>query len=115
MPKTYYVYFTTNTAKKVLYIGVTNDLLQRILEHYLKRGNQKSFAGKFYCYNLVYYEEFKYVNDAISREKEIKSWTREKKNKLIESVNPKWAFYNFELFGCWPPHKRDQFHREDFC
>ena len=52
----YFVYITTNPAKTALYIGVTNDLLRRMKEHYQSRGKQKTFAGKYYCYNLIYYE-----------------------------------------------------------
>ena len=54
----------------MLYTGVTNNLPQRILEHFLKRGTSNTFAGRFHCYNLVYYEEYNNVKDAIAREKE---------------------------------------------
>lgn len=93
----YYTYVTTNTSKSTLYVGITNDIPSRILEHGLNAGNAETFAGKYHCFNLLYYEEFKYVNDAITREKEIKKWRREKKEKLIESVNPEWRFLNEEL------------------
>lgn len=73
----YYTYITTNPTKKVLYTGMTNDLAQRMIEHYLNRGQPKTFAGKYYCYLLVYYEEYQWVHDAMAREKEIKGWTRE--------------------------------------
>ena len=52
----YYVYILTNYNKTVLYIGMTNDLEQRIIEHYLDRGNQKSFAGKYHTFYLLFYE-----------------------------------------------------------
>lgn len=97
----YYTYITTNSSKSTLYVGVTNDIPSRILEHGLNAGNPETFAGKYHCFNLLYYEESKYVNDAITREKEIKKWRREKKEKLINSVNPEWRFLNEEL-GLYP-------------
>jgi len=101
----FYVYILTNPARKVLYTGVTNDLVQRITEHWMSRGSLKTFAGKYFCYNLVYYEEFKYINDAIAREKEIKGWRREKKLALIASKNPGWSFLNIQVCGSWPPRE----------
>ncbi|MBO6572363.1 MAG: GIY-YIG nuclease family protein [Balneola sp.] len=97
----YYVYITTNSSKTTLYVGITNDIPSRILEHGLNAGNPETFAGKYHCFNLLYYEEFKYVNDAIAREKEIKKWRRNKKEQLINSVNPEWRFLNKEL-GLYP-------------
>jgi putative endonuclease len=93
----FYIYITTNPAKTVLYIGVTNDLSRRIYEHTENKGNKKSFAGKYSCYNLVYYERFTHIEHAIEREKEIKKWRREKKDSLIESFNPDWTFLNKEV------------------
>jgi putative endonuclease len=93
----YYIYITTNPGRTVLYVGVTNDLLARICQHKENKGNPQTFAGKFYCYNLVYYEHFTHVDEAIAREKEIKKWRREKKDKLIESKNPTWRFLNDEI------------------
>ena len=58
----------TNSEKSVLYIGVTNNLEARLGEHYFNKGNPKTFAGKYYCYNLIYYEEFQYINEAITNE-----------------------------------------------
>ncbi|MES2279671.1 MAG: GIY-YIG nuclease family protein [Bacteroidota bacterium] len=95
----FYVYILTNPEKKVLYVGVTNDLSVRIQQHYENRGSNSTFAGKFYCYNLVYYEHFTHIEHAIAREKEIKKWRREKKVELIESVNPGWRFLNDEING----------------
>jgi putative endonuclease len=69
----YYIYITTNPAKTVLYTGVTNNIARRMQEHYENRGKKETFAGKFYCYNLIYWERFSHINDAISREKEIKA------------------------------------------
>jgi putative endonuclease len=95
----YFVYITTNPEKTTLYIGVTNDLDRRMTEHFNNRGNEQTFAGKYYCYNLIYYERHGYIQDAIEREKAIKKWRREKKNALIESLNPTWQFLNAEIMG----------------
>jgi len=65
----YFVYIVTNSERTVLYPGVTNNLEQRLVEHYCNRGQKKTFAGKYYCYNLVYFEEFQYINDAIEHGK----------------------------------------------
>ncbi|MFK7972845.1 MAG: GIY-YIG nuclease family protein [Bacteroidia bacterium] len=95
MPKiyhNYYVYIVTNPAKEVVYIGFTNNLLRRVFEHRENKGNPSTFAGKYHCYNLVYYEWFRDVNVGISREKELKRWSREKKEALINRVNPDWTF-----------------------
>ena len=94
MSRTYYVYITTNPSKRVLYTGMTNDLEQRIIEHYLNRGNPETFAGKYFCYCLVYWEDFGWVEDAIAREKEIKGWVRRKKLELIKKDNPRMGFLN---------------------
>jgi putative endonuclease len=88
----YYVYITTNPAKAVLYIGVTNDLVRRLAQHHENRGNNETFAGRYFCYNLLYTEQFGNIKAAISREKELKGWTRAKKNALIATVNPNWDF-----------------------
>lgn len=88
----YYVYITTNPAKTVLYIGVTNSLPRRMGQHYENRGNNDSFAGRYFCYNLLYTEQFTDIKAAISREKELKGWTRAKKETLIATMNPAWDF-----------------------
>ena len=95
----YFVYITTNPKRTVVYVGVTNDLHTRIQQHYENRGNPKTWAGKYYCYNLVWWERHQYVEHAIEREKEIKKWRREKKNRLIETLNPQWRFLNNEIKG----------------
>ena len=84
----YYVYIITNKHNTVLYIGVTNDIVRRIYEH--KNGLLEGFSKKYNLYKLVYVEEYNNINDAISREKQLKGWKRERKNKLIESINPNW-------------------------
>lgn len=62
------------------------------MEHYFNKALPKTFAGKYYCSNLIYYEEFRYVKDAIAREKELKGWRRSKKEALIKTKNPGWTF-----------------------
>ena len=88
----YYVYTTTNPDKTALYTSVTNDLKLRLQQHYRNRGNLKTFAGEYHCYELVYFEMYTDINQAIAREKEIKDWSREKKEALIATKNPKWNF-----------------------
>ena len=91
----YYVYIVTNPGRTVRYTGVTNNLDRRLSEHlndYLN--DRKTFAGKFLCYNLVYYEWYQDIQIAIAREKEIKGWTRAKKDHLIATFNPELRFLN---------------------
>ena len=93
----YFVYITTNPGRTVLYVGVTNDLPSRLFQDYNNRGNPLTFAGKYNCYNLIYWERHQYVEHAIEREKEIKKWRREKKERLISDFNEKWKFLNDEV------------------
>ncbi|WP_019949358.1 GIY-YIG nuclease family protein [Hymenobacter aerophilus] len=86
----YYVYITANPTKTALYTGLTNDLHTRLRQHFENRGTKSTFAGRYSCYQLLYFEHFQDVNQAIAREKEIKGWTREKKNMLITQLNPHW-------------------------
>ncbi len=97
------VYIVTNPERTVLYIGVTYDLIPRLVEHYNNRGSDNTFAGKYFCYNLIFFEDFKYINDAIAREKEIKGWRRQKKIDLIKRDNPLWTFLNPALCEGWSP------------
>jgi len=83
----YCVYMLSNRSK-TLYTGVTNDLDRRVAEH--KGKTRPGFTKKYNLTKLVYSERFMCVKDAISREKQIKGWNRDKKIKLIESVNPGW-------------------------
>ena len=86
---TYYVYILTNNNKNVLYTGITNDLIRRVYEHknHLDKG---SFTDKYNVENLVFYEYTSDVTAAIEREKQIKSWSRKKKENLISGKNPNW-------------------------
>jgi putative endonuclease len=72
-----------------MYVGVTNNLENRIAEHSDERGG--AFTRKYRLNTLVYAEEYQYVDEAIAREKEIKGWRRSKKDALVEASNPTWA------------------------
>ena len=94
----YFIYITTNEKRTVLYIGVTNNIQQRLSQHYFDSKNgKKSFAGRYNCFHLVYYEGFDSIEMAIAREKELKKWRREKKDRLISSFNPDWEFLNNQV------------------
>ena len=84
----YAVYILTNWNDKVLYVGVTNNLLRRLYEH--KNKLIDGFTKKYNVNKLVYYELFADVRLAIQREKQLKSWSRKRKDDLIASKNPEW-------------------------
>ena len=88
MSNRYYVYIMTNKNNKVLYTGVTNDLIRRVHEH--KEKMTKGFTKKYNIKKLVYYEAFDIVYHAIAREKQIKAGSRQKKIDLINSMNKEW-------------------------
>ena len=79
-----------------MYIGVTNDLRRRLYEH--KKEQIEGFTKKYHVHKLVYFEEFPDVNYAIAREKQLKGWTRAKKNSLVESKNPNWIDWGEIIF-----------------
>jgi putative endonuclease len=82
----YYIYILTNRNNTVLYTGVTNDLVRRIHEH--KNKLIKGFTEKYNVNKLVYYEVFDFIELAIKREKQIKGYSRSKKDLLIDQKNP---------------------------
>ncbi|OGH58612.1 MAG: hypothetical protein A2725_02840 [Candidatus Magasanikbacteria bacterium RIFCSPHIGHO2_01_FULL_33_34] len=88
MIKTYYVYILASKRNGTLYIGVTNELTRRVLEH--KNKVIKGFTEKYGVDKLVYYEDYVNIEEAIKREKAMKKWNREWKVKLIEKNNPNW-------------------------
>ncbi len=90
----FYVYILTNWNNEVMYIGMTNNLQRRLYEH--KNKLVEGFTKKYNVDKLVYYEHTAEVNAAISREKEIKKWRREKKKNLVISMNPTWKDLTFE-------------------
>ncbi len=83
------IYIMTNVNRTTLYIGVTSDLLWRIKEH-REKVYPRSFTAKYNLSICVYYEIFSSIEEAINREKEIKKWRREKKDFLINNMNPNW-------------------------
>ncbi|MBQ3010982.1 MAG: GIY-YIG nuclease family protein [Oscillospiraceae bacterium] len=84
----YYVYILTNKGHSVLYIGVTNNLERRTFEH--KNHLVPGFTDRYNVEKLIYFETCSDINIAITREKELKSWNRKKKEALIDSINPEW-------------------------
>lgn len=84
-----FVYIMTNKSKSVLYIGVTNNLCRRIFEH-KNHLNKNSFTDRYNVEYCIYYEEFSDFKSAILREKELKKWNRQKKEALINKMNPDW-------------------------
>lgn len=84
----YYVYILCSQKNGTLYVGVTGDLARRIYEH--KNKIISGFTSKYNVDKLIYAESFKYVRDALVREKQIKKWPRAMKINLIEQANPKW-------------------------
>ena len=87
MENSYFVYIMSNESR-MLYVGVTNDVTRRSLEH--KSKSTPGFTKKYNLYKLVYFEEFANIPAAIAREKQIKGWVRSKKVALIGSKNPEW-------------------------
>ena len=85
----YYVYILANTTGTVVYIGVTKDLIRRVYEHKHNLAPD-GFTAKYDVHKLVYYESTSDVHAAIEREKQLKGWNRKRKNKLVESMNPRW-------------------------
>ena len=85
----YYVYILSNSHKTVIYTGVTNDLIRRVYEH-KNHVDKNSFTSQYNVENLVYFEVTNNPEAAIAREKQIKSWNRKRKEKLIVSKNPQW-------------------------
>jgi putative endonuclease len=86
--KYYHVYILASKRNGTLYIGVTNNLTKRIYDH--KNNLIEGFTQKYSVHNLVYYETFRHIADAINREKRMKKWRRQWKIDLIEKGNPHW-------------------------
>jgi putative endonuclease len=106
--KRYYVYILSSKSR-VLYVGMTGFLTARILQH--KAREIPGFTRRYNVDRMVYYEVFRYVNDAIARETEIKAWRREKKVALIAAGNPLWD----DLAAGWGrfvPMKKADFSRD---
>ena len=86
----YYVYILSNKLNTAVYTGGTRDLIRRVYEH-KHHMDPASYTAKYDVTKLVYFESTSDVNAAIEREKQIKSWNRKRKNKLVESKNPSWS------------------------
>ncbi|PJC53891.1 MAG: hypothetical protein CO029_00355 [Candidatus Magasanikbacteria bacterium CG_4_9_14_0_2_um_filter_41_10] len=89
----YYVY-SMMSISGVLYIGVTNDLERRVIEH--KKGRAEGFTKKYNCKKLVYFEQYDNIDEAIHREKQLKNWHREWKLDLIKKTNPNFDDVSFQ-------------------
>ena len=76
---------------------MTNNLLTRLSQH--KSGKIDGFTSKYNCHFLVYYEWYSEVTEAIEREKQLKGWSRKKKDALVTSANPEWRFLDNEVPG----------------
>ena len=107
LEKGYFVYIMSS-QRRVLYTGVTNNLPFRVWQH--KTCAVEGFTSKYNVSQLVHYESFQNVRDAIHREKVIKGWIRQKKIALIESVNPKWK----DLSARWFNRQSDERLRQLF-
>jgi putative endonuclease len=90
----YYVYLLSSRSR-VLYVGVTNDLMRRVLQH--KRGDVPGFTRTYRVTRLVYAERTSDVRAAIWREKQLKRWPRHRKERLVEVENPEWE----DLAAAW--------------
>src|SRR5690606_9555764 len=88
MEKQAYIYFMSNRYNKVLYVGITSNLIKRVWEH--KNKVVDGFTKRYNLNKLVYYEIYDDNETAINREKQIKSWPRKKKIVLINAFNPSW-------------------------
>ena len=108
--KIFYIYILTNLKNKTLYIGITNNLERRIYEH--KNELLGGFTKKYKLKKLVYYEEFKYIKEALAREKQLKNWHREWKINLIKQINPEFNDLAEDWYDIDPetssPLKRDR-------
>ncbi len=91
----YFVYILSTRNYKLLYVGVTNNLRRRLQEHI--SGKWDGYTKRYQVHYLLYFTEFKYINDAINREKELKGWSRKKKLALIMSKNPQLKFLNKDI------------------
>jgi len=91
----YFVYILASKRNGTLYIGVTNNLLERVRQH--KCNYVEGFTKKYSVHNLVYYEVYKDIHSAIAREKRMKKWKREWKIKLLEKSNPNWDDLYYKL------------------
>jgi putative endonuclease len=95
--KYYFVYILASNKNGTLYIGVTNNLERRVIEHRLKI--KEGFTSKYNVIKLVYFEIYNFIDKAIKREKKLKKWNRDWKIKLIEKENKEWRDLLPEIIG----------------
>ena len=88
LEKNYYVYILTNDWGNVMYIGMTSNLERRLYEH--KHELADGFTKRYHVHKLVYYEQTNDAYSAVTRERQLKGWTRKRKDALVEAVNPNW-------------------------
>ena len=97
MKKTYAVYILASQPRGTLYIGITNDLRRRMIEH--RSGSVEGFTQKYNVKRLVFVEQTEYIYSALEREKQLKRWHRDWKINLIEERNPEWNDLYEDIFG----------------
>ena len=99
MPRThqYFVYILTNPPHTSLYIGATSDLARRLYQHRTKA--TPGFTSRYNLQYLVYVEETSDIHSALAREKQLKGWRRSKKDRLINSLNPRWRDLGADMLG----------------
>jgi len=91
----FYIYILTNYERTTFYIGVTNNIIRRIVEH--QNGIGSEFTKKYKLKYLIYYENYQYIDEALAREKELKKWSRKKKLDLIKTLNPELLDFGKEI------------------
>jgi putative endonuclease len=96
MSNTYYIYIMASQRNGTIYIGMTNNLQRRVIEH--RNGTASDFTRKYNVNKLVYFDYTENVNDAIAREAQLKNWHRKWKLNLIEKDNPNWEDLSIKIF-----------------
>src|SRR5574341_924310 len=100
----FYVCMTTSSSRRALYTGMTNSIYNRHDQHV--GADDTSFVGRYRAFRLVYVEVFHDVRNAIDREKQIKGWTRARKEALIRSVSPQWRDLSADFGKPFKPEKK---------
>ncbi len=96
----YFVYTMSNKGRTTLYVGMTNGLTKRVMQH--RNAKKPGFTQHYNCNRLLYYESFAKPSDAIAREKQLKHWSRAKKEALIQRKNPHFADLEVSVLGLPP-------------
>ena len=104
----YFVYMLQSSSRRALYIGFTNFLIARAIEHFTSK-YPGSFTARYRAWRLVYYEEFGHADAAKDRERQLKGWSRAKKNALVAKMNPKWR----DLISEWEEKYGLEFRPDD--